>query len=215
MTEENTIDIRGMRITMEHALFDTGDEGVVINGADKSISNGHWAVFSGTSDLSFIRKVVLTKAKKKSLVWSKPWKVSNGKLFESNTDIRQHCVGLWFDQDYRLAEDFVLLLGDGSKVILSGYIEVTPRSKGDNEYFELVEELEDHEKYNGGEDEVEHRFKKGDEPYEVPMNPSYYFAFRKQGFQFLVSSETHPILLVREEEGKFSVRGCVMPLLQG
>ena len=211
--KRDDLNIKGVNVNLASALFGTGKTDTAINGTCGSISNGHWAIFSGSPDLAIIRKALLARAKVKEMDFSKPFSIQPGDPLSvknpviSKTDVKSHVWNLYYGKRYALAEDVAIIDGSGVTAQLVAYLPVT--WVGDNLCRPARREM--------------------DEPYTVDVNPQYYFGLRKLGFSFLVGpgemkpvkdektgeveNKLHPqvVLLVREgARDEFEVRGVLM-----
>lgn len=167
--EQRDLDVKGVSVNLPIALFGTSKEARCVYGVDGSVSNGHWAVFSGSPDLSIIRKATEKKANGGEIDWQKKGRTYTladvkNQSWSNATDIKKHAQTLYYGKRYALAEDHAVLRGDGAMCGLHGYLPMT--WVGENEYRPARKEM--------------------DAPYEAWMDPKYYFAFRKLGFEFLV-----------------------------
>jgi len=211
MSERNDLKIQGVSVSLPTALFGTEKDARCLNGTCGSASNGHWAIFSGSPDLSIIRKAAEKKAKNGKI----DWKESRNNIladleqsYASDTDVKAHIRDMYYGKPYALADDVAIVAGEGDQALLVAHTPVTWVT--DNTY-ELTRE-------------------NMDEPYVALINPQYYFVFRKLGFFFLLGpgeteTFTNPetgeitqtffvpsvLLLVRKNIlGEFDVRGCLM-----
>lgn len=217
---EEVLSIQGLSVNLPVALFGTSKEARCINGVDFSISNGHWAVYSGSPDLSLIRKAAEKRAKNGEIDWKTPKSYTladiKGQSWGSEYDIKKHLHQLYQGKRYALVDDYMVLNNTGTTVGVHAYTPMTCI----------------------GEDEYKPARKDMDEPYEVWFDPKYYIAFRKLGFDFLIGPGSWATKMVSEwdaERGEqveikekvhkpqvallvrwvgdiFQVRGCLMPM---
>ena len=187
-------DITGVSVNLSTALFkNASSEEVIINGKDGSISNGHWAIFSGSPDIDTVRKAALLRLQKKDIYWDKPWKFVDKRKLMSDMDIKSFCSRLYDGRSYAVEDGFILLSEEEVGCCINGYI---PMNQITRFHFEIV-------------------YQEMIKPYTAHINASYCFAFKRMGFQLLIPLErTDPVLVVKEDGAWYKVHGCIMCLKQ-
>lgn len=222
MNGDEVLNIQGLSVNLPIALFGTKKDARCISGTCGSVSNGHWAIFSGSPDLSLARKAAEKRARNGEIVWEKGKTFTladiKGQTWDNSTNMKESLRKLYYGRRYALVDDYMVINNKGTSLAVHGYLPMT--WVGENEYKAARKEM--------------------DVPYEVWFDPKYYIAFRKLGFDLLVGpgdwekkvvgQQTNPetgeteqviedvhkpqvgLLVKTNQQGIFEVRGCLMPM---